>query len=173
MTEYAYTTRWNPRTGRPAAGHEWLSEAQARERFENGQELSVVRVELRRESDGAVRGNWVIGFGGVGARVQWLSQKHTIIRINDYFKINGRLFRNISVDYEYADGERRYGLSESLVIRKMLIETDGTGSVLIDDKEHSRRKKIPITDYPTAGLWMDYPVFGDWEQLGDMGFGDE
>lgn len=172
MTEYAYATEWNHWTGRPTAENRWLSEDEARELFEADKSLEVVEAILRRDSDGAVRARWVMGFAGVaGVRVQWLNAKHSILQINDYSKINGRLFRTTSIDYAYPDSERRYGQSEATALRKLTLRPNGTGTAREALTSESVERTVQLTDYRTDNLWMDYPAFGDWAQLGDNNFG--
>ena len=171
MIEYAYTTRWNAKTGRPVAEHRWLDETEAREAFA-AHSLEVVRVVKRRESDGAVRAMWVMGLAyKAGVRVQWLNGKHSVWRLNDYQWLDGRLFRRVTVDYGYPDADRRYGLSECTAMRELVVLPDGSGHAVQDLKSEPTRLVAKFTDYRTYNLWIDYPEFGDWESLADPNFG--
>lgn len=172
MIEYAYATEWNDWTGRPTADNRWLSESEARALYERNRPIEVVRVAKRRESDGAVRALWVMGFAGkAGVRVQWLSPKHSVWRLNDYSYIDGRLFRSKTTDYAYPDDERRYDLNESTAMRQLFLRPDGTGGATSDLKSAPVIQRAKVENYRTDNLWLDYPEFGQWEELADFNFG--
>ncbi len=171
MIEYAYTTEWNPWNGLPVPGHRWLDEAEAREAFA-AHNLEVVRVVKRRESDGAVRGGWVMGLAyKAGVRVQWMQGKNTVWRLNDHQWFGDRLFRTVTVDYEYPDVEHYYELFECTAMRSLVVLPDGSGHVMQKRKPDTRSTEN-FTGFRTDNLWIDYPEFGDWEPLANPNFGN-
>ncbi len=178
--EYAYTTRWNARTGRPVAEHVWLDEIGSREVFA-AHNLEVVRVVKRRESDGAVRAAWVMGLAyKAGVRVQWFQGQHTVWRLNDYQWFGDRLFRTVTTSYDYPDTERRYDFNECIELRSLVVLPDGTGHTMVGPGHAGRRgawvedRQIEnFSGYRTDNLWIDYPEFGDWEPLADASFGGD
>lgn len=174
MIGYAYATQWNSKTGRPTCGHKWLSETEARSLFERPAEIEVVRVKRRRESDGAVRAAWVMGFAGrAGVRVQWLNDKHSVKRVSDFDVIDGRLFRRVSVDYAYPDKEHWYSLAEATAMSALTVFPDGTGHARKHLTSEPTEFTAKIEGFPTDNLWIDYPEFGHWEALADPNFGME
>ncbi len=172
-TEYAYSDLWNDLTGAPIAEHRWLTEAEARAAFLSGVGLDVIRVSGHLSVD-AVTPYWAAGFGRGKAprvRVRWYNPSQSLVRMADYNNIDGRLFRGLSVDYRYPDDRHRYFQFDSLATVTVHYRPDGWMRIDHRDKVKKINRSAEKTGEPVDSLWMDFPAFGDWEQLGDINYG--
>lgn len=163
-----YTSRWNDLTRQPARGHSWLTEDEARRRYESSQGVEIVDATLR-DTDGTPRPRWVIGAYG-RVRVQFFTPAGSVWREVDYDLIDGRLWRWITVDYTYAD-DGQHDQPDAVLTIEVSTRPDGTGTMSIDDTAAGERSVSEFTDVPTDGGWLDVPRFGDWKQLADPGPG--
>lgn len=165
MADVLYTTRWNILTRRPIAEHSWITEEEARRRYEANEGVEIVEA-AERDERGNPRARWVIG-AYAGFRVQFLSPAGSVLRLVDWDLIDGRLWRWVTVDYNYPDDNRRYEMAESLLTIKTSARPDGTGSMSVSNKELEQTDVTHFSDVATDSYWMDVPAFGDWDRLTD------
>ncbi len=168
---YAYSDRWNSLTGTPTPEHRWLAENEARAAYRTRAYFEIIRVAEHIGSD-AVRAHWVSGFShGPWVRVQWFNRAQSLVRETDYNNLGGRLFRSVSADYRYQDDQRRCPRFESLAMVTVFYRPDGWMRIDHRDKVKKINRSAEKTGQPVDSLWMDFPAFGDWEQLGDINYG--
>ena len=163
-----YTSRWNDLTRQPVRGHSWLTEDEARRRYEASEGVEIVDA-LLRDPDGTPRPRWVMGSYG-RVRLQFFTPAGAVRREVDYDLIDGRLWRWVTVDCTYADDEQ-HDQVEAVLSVEVSSRPDGTGTVSIDDSATGRRSVSRLTDVPTDGGWLDVPSFGEWGPLVDHGSG--
>ncbi len=168
---YAYSDRWNDLTGAPIAEHRWLTEDEARAAYQAGTYFEIVRV-AEHIGPNAVRAHWAAGFHRrLRIRLQWFNRAQSLVRTTDYDNIGGRLFRGLSRDYRYPDDRHRYLQFDSLAMVTVRYRPDGWMRIDHRDKVKKINRSAEKTGQPVDSLWMDFPAFGGWEQLGDINYG--
>ena len=167
-----YCTRWNDLTRRPIAGCEWISEGQARDRFERNEFIDIVESSTIG-SDGLVYPRWVMGIAGLrgvagGARLEFHDGQGSVWRAVDYQIVQGRLFRSNVVDLVYSSDQQRWEMDQAIRGVEVTVDTDGTCAV--ESWEASGDQKLTeISGLGVSGHWLDVPEFGDWDALADPG----
>lgn len=172
--DVVYVERWHERRREPVLGFRWLSVEEAEERYRTRTrtgELNIVDA-LLRDPDGRPRPRWAIGVGMRGVRVRFFTPgSGSISREVDYDDRDGRLWRWITVEYTYPDDERFYRLGQSVRFDTAKLEPDGTGYVDFNDKSKETVDRARLTDAPVSGFWLDWPEFGQWDDLANPDYG--
>lgn len=175
MTEdVLFTTQWNDLTRRPIMGHRWLSEDEAKQRWDGGYDhtgiVSVIDAEAR-DQDGNPCPRWaVFGSATSPVRVRFFTAGGSIWRTIDYDEVDDRLWRWICVTFVYPDTESRYERNQAIRVVKEKFRPDRTGTVQFDERD-GMLHTAKITDAPVDGFWLDRPAFGDWSNLSNPEYG--
>ena len=168
-TEVRYTTQWNPMTRRPIAGHEWLDQASARALFEAGGDLNVVDA-ARTDDDGLPQPRWLLGIGSSGRiRAQFFDEHGSVVRLVDYDRVDGRLWRWVTVDYTYPTDSERHNLSDVTVETEAAVRPDGHGHLSTENATTGQESRLQFSDGGRDEYWVPVPEFGDWAALSKPG----
>ncbi|UZN03054.1 hypothetical protein [Cellulomonas sp. S1-8] len=159
MQQVLYTTRWNRLTRKPTLGHSWLTEEDARRRYDNGEGLEIVDAAVR-DADGTPRPVWFVGAYG-RFRVQLFLPGGSVARNVDWDLVEGRLWRWVTTEYLYPDEDTQHPMSEATTVVETTTRHDGTASVTVSD-ESGQTHATQFADVATDGYWLDVPVFGEW-----------
>jgi hypothetical protein len=168
-----YVTAWNDMTRKPlGGGHRWLDVDEARGRYDVSHErIEVVEASRRDHLDRPVPAWTIYLRRDVGARVQFYTDAGSTWRLIDYDLIDGRLWRSVTADYIYADDDRRHDFFEATQKVTSKFGPDGTGTIDIDDKSEPEVARARLSDAPVSGFWLDWPPFGQWDELSDPEYG--
>lgn len=170
-----YTGRWNGVLLKPIAGYDWLSVDDARSLYEKRPGPGVMVVGGHEEGTGVTFSpHWVIGFGvGPGVRVVFYDRHGTVVRLVDYDRVDGRLWRQVTVDYTYANDTKRWMQNEYLQEVRASVRPNGTGHLSVveapDPTALPASSSTPIQVPVRNSYWLDRPAFGDWAVLADPG----
>ncbi|MGH3971825.1 MAG: hypothetical protein ACRDS9_00640 [Pseudonocardiaceae bacterium] len=169
-----YTERWNDLLLQPIDGYDWIDADQARALFENDPDRGVMVVGgTEHEPTGEFAPRWVLGFSA-GARVQFLDEQGSLVRLIDYDLIDGRLWRWVTVDYVHPNNTQRWSKRDAVQKIETTIRPDGRGYLTTLDKTDATTSRpptetseivVPIKD----SYWLDWPTFGDWAALTNPG----
>lgn len=162
-----YTTRWNGITRRPVADHEWLDADAARERY-GVNDLDVVDA-VTRDADGTPKPRWVMGIGQSGVRVQFFDAQMNVWHMVDWDRVDGRLWRWLTYDWEYTDATQSRAQRDAAVRAEAMIRPDGNGDIEIRDQRTGQTLETEFSGMASEVYWLDYPEFGDWAALADPG----
>ena len=163
---FAYTTGWNDDLCEPLLGEVWLSEAEARDRFENQhiyfQVLEAVALqgkpsafllEIRSSDAGRIAVHRYNSAGSIIVKVDLRPEE-------------GRYFCDQVVSWTYPDTSTRYDMDESTSITAVTFEPDGTGTLTVRDKlDPVNDVRMEARDIPVAEHWVDRFEFGAWDVL--------
>jgi hypothetical protein len=116
----------------------------------------------------------VIGFGtSAGVRVQFFTPLGTLWRLIDYDFVDARLWRWITVDYQYPSDSKHWQQNEFAREIETSVRPDGTGDFTIvdttDPTSTPTTSSVPIEVPVRDSYWLDRPAFGDWDRLADPG----
>lgn len=165
-----YAGRWNEHLRKPVKGYDWLTVEDAAARYAARE--AFVAVDGTRAPDGELRPGWVLGFGRQGVRARFFTPNGgSIEQSTDYDDRDGRLWRWITVRYLYPDDSRFYREFESVAMYTAEFEPDGTGHIDFEEKSKDTVDRARMTDAPVSGFWLDWPRFGQWEDLADRDYG--
>lgn len=169
-----YTERWNDLLLQPIDGYDWIDAGQARDLFENDPDRGPMVVGGTEDGlTGEFTPRWVIGFGA-GARVQFLDERGSLVRLIDYDLVEGRLWRWVTVDYTYRGTGQRWSRRDAILKIETTIRPDGRGHLTNHDKTDPSTSRpltntIEIVAPVKSSYWLDWPAFGDWAALADPG----
>lgn len=162
-----YTTGWNPKLRKPLLGRVWLTEDEARIRFDSSEGGFQV-VDARAEAGDVP--SFLIGWapysdqGWLGVTTYGASGSnvvHVDIRPRD-----GRYFVDRVTRRTYPDEERYHSLLDALTITTTTFEPDGSGTLTVVDKlERENNLRMEARDIPVAEHWIDRFPFGRWGVL--------
>lgn len=169
-SDVMYTTHWNRLTRAPIADHEWIGADEARIRSSDGELIVAVDAAVIDE-EGLPIPQWVLGFhfpGGI--RLSFYDQNTSEKSAIDWDLIDGRLWQKVTYSFDYPGEERQWLLNQSLATCRTTIKLDGTGWVSVstrDSPDQRRAKKVTsrITGRASFGRWIDFPEFGQWDEL--------
>jgi hypothetical protein len=166
MTDYSYLGRWNFLLNRPIADEGWIDDVEAQRRYESGSGLFAA-VDARARNGAAPKFVIEVSPSKVdpGFRAIFLNDAASIVEVITYKTVDGRLFKWISVNYEYPDETTKYELDESTIIVKGKTSPSGDGLLTVNDKSKPTVEKISFRDVPTDDLWLPVPKFGEWANL--------
>lgn len=161
---YRYGWIWNSRLGRPA---EEMAEAQARERYRKGPQLSVSRV-----ADGQTVPDFtlILGPDGSHVRIMLYDANGSTTEVFDYSAVAGdeRLFLDNYKVYVYADQARSaQTFSKSAAHKAWVFRPDGTATCRevvkpLPDARVSHYRDLDVTSH-----WRPRPGFGEWDSFGE------
>ena len=166
MTNYRYLGSWNFLLNRPIASDGWINDAEAQRRYESGSGLFAV---VDADAGNGVAPKFVLEVSpskvDPGFRAIFLNDAMSIVEVITYKTVDGRLFKWISVNYEYPDETTKYELDESTMIVKGKTSPSGDGLLTINDKSKPTVEKVSFRDVPVDDRWLPIPTFGDWRNL--------
>jgi hypothetical protein len=162
-----YTTRWNGITRRPVAGHEWLNDQAARKLYES-KDLEVVDAS-RRDADGTPKPRWVIGISQSGVRVQFFDEQMNTWHMVDWDRVDGRLWRWLTYDWEYSDATRHWEQKDATLDAEAMVRPDGNGDIEVQDRRTGQTFETEFSGRASEAFWLDYPEFGGWSALAEPG----
>lgn len=81
------------------------------------------------------------------------------------------MWRWITTEYVYPDDEAFHPEFESTHMYTARFEPDGTGSIEFREESQQTVDVARMTEAPVSGFWMDWPQFGEWDQLADPDHG--
>lgn len=174
---FAYLGQWNEKTGRPALDQEWLDDAVARAAYEErsrGFDVVPADVRIAVETANTSRTPWVLHSwpGGVAAfRSTFFTPAGSIFRIIDWKDEGDRIFKWSVVEYSYPDDDKGYRQDQNIMLVRGNFNTDGTGTLTINDKSKPTVDRLSMDQVDVSGNWLDRPAFGEWGPLIDPDFG--
>ena len=169
LPEFAYTTGWNSWTLRPKGGKVWLTEEEARRRFEEGDSYFHVidPVALRAQHP-----SFILKIGPPpGGRLtsERYNPAGSVMVIADLRAEDGRYFVDQVTSWTYPDSVTRYDMDESTSITKVTFEPDGSGTFSLRDKlEPANDMRLGARDIPVEDNWVDRFEFGQWDVLRNL-----
>ena len=170
MTNYRYMDQWNPRSLRPLGGRPYLSESEARERYERDGNAFDVIPEPASET-GVPAWHMRVFTGDGSFKVKHYNKHGATTRVVGFRIREGQLRNDSVIDYFYPDGEeaRRGTITSSIITT--YIEPDGTSKIIysnvIPGQEYTEeRRGVPVDSYRASR-----PEFGQWEELANPNYG--
>jgi hypothetical protein len=169
LPDFAYCTGWNDKLRKPILGEVWLTEDQARKRFEvehtNFQVLDPVALHgeppsfiilVRPDEDG-----W--------QKSERYNTAGSLVVSADLRATDGRYFVTRVWSWTYPDADKWYSMSGSTSITTVTFEPDGTGTFTLKDKlEPANSMRMEARDIPVDDNWVDRFEFGDWDVLKNL-----
>jgi hypothetical protein len=174
-TDYAYVEQWNAKVSLPILDKEWITEDTAREQYQSRRFDVVPGFVLEgQEQEPRVPAPWVLTVWSEGVSAftsVFYTPGGSVFRTIEWKDEGERIFKWIVVDYTYADDDAPHRLSDSTMIVNGKFNTDGTGTLTINDKSKPTVDRLSMDHVDVSGNWLDRPVFGEWEPLLDPGLG--
>lgn len=169
-TKVRYAEYWD--TSVPASEVVWITEDEARRRYESGEAFSAIGSSVARQESPLQRWTFTVGASG-NVRVAFFDRHGTHRRTIDYRAVDGMLWRRATFDLDYPDCERHYHRVRSTRRRKARFELDGHVRVEVTDKtvDPGTRDVFTNDDMTIPSFWMTRPSFGEWDELTDPEFG--
>lgn len=149
-----YSTRWNARTRRPIARHDWIDAAQAKELYERHEFFDIVDAVLIQNDLPFPR--WVIS-SSHGFVVRIFDQELSIVREIEYKHLEGQLFCSAIVEHGFSDGRQQW--------MRIRVRPDGSGVIRTRRSGPEGESVEEFTGLDVGSLWLPCPEFGDWTSL--------
>lgn len=167
LSPVAYTTGWNPLMNAPLEGEVWLSEDEARERFDSGTGFFQVidAVGTRGEAPSFILEIRPYSEHGWLKAARYNGAGSVVVSV-DIRPREGRYFVDRVFSWTYPDAAASYQMNESTSITTATFEPDGTGTLTVRDKlDPANDMRVEARDIPVAEHWVDRFGFGQWDVL--------
>ena len=111
----------------------------------------------------------MIGVGQSGVRVQFFDEHMNVWHQVDWDRIDGRLWRWLTYDWEYSDTTRHWEKKDAVLDAEAMVRPDGDGDITIQDRRTGQTLETEFRSRASEAYWLDYPEFGDWAVLAKPG----
>lgn len=158
--QVTYAYRWNSRRKRPG---QILSESEACERFESGEEFTVVvPAEDGKAWPTLVTFSWksrhvITSFLDKNGRKD---MEYTYYQEDDDW-----LFLYMRNFWHYPNDDPGLGISNSTKTEEAYQKKDGYTRRIIIDEENNTKETMEYRGVPVEGNWEPVPEFGSWESI--------
>jgi len=176
----AYCTRWNKSWLQPIPMDEgaWISEDEARHRWEESLDPFTVIDLTRTHSSGRPQPHWTLqsSSGGGGVSVSHWNAALSETRLGFRRNVEGRLWPNTTSWWDYPDETQKYDYRDAVRRMSLHLKPDGTGTARVFDAAWSTEELVirQFDQYRDVDrFWLPRPEFGDWATLVDPATGPQ
>jgi len=174
----AYCIRWNEYLLQPIPMDEgeWISEDEARHRWEESLDPFTVIDLTRTHSSGRPQPHWTLQCAGGAVSVSHWNAALSDTRVGFYRNIEGRLWSNKASWWDYPDETQKHVYRDAVRRMSLYLKPDGTGTAHIFDAAWSTDELLirQFDQYRDVDrFWLLRPEFGDWATLVDPATGPQ